>query len=118
MKVLDLRSQALSPIVAFESSGASSVELAAGQGEAHVHTVRIQAGGIIGAHEAGFGQLFVVLSGLGWAAGPGGERCRLEPGQAAFIRRGETHSKGAESDMVAVIVQVGQLELEADERRR
>jgi len=112
MRVLDLRSQALSPIVAFDSSGASSVELATGHGEAHVHALRIQAGGMIGAHEAGFGQLFVVLSGLGWAAGPSGERCRLEAGQAALISRGETHSKGAESDMVAVIVQVEELALE------
>jgi quercetin dioxygenase-like cupin family protein len=111
MKVIDLRSQQGVTIDAFNSSGASSIELASGLGPAHVHVVRIDAGGRIGRHAAGFGQLFQVVSGVGWAAGADDARCRLEAGQAAFFARGELHSKGAESDLLAVIVQVEQLAL-------
>lgn len=102
-------SQKVTPIEAFNSSRASSMELVSGVGPAHVHVVRMEAGGVIGPHEAGFGQLFHVISGVGWAAGPEGTRCPLEPGQAAFISRGELHSKGAQSEILALIIQVEQL---------
>lgn len=115
MRVIDLRSQPVVRIEAFNSSGASSTELASGGGPAHVHVVRIEAGGMIGPHEAGFCQLFQVISGVGWAAGSDGARCPLEAGQAAFIARGEMHSKGAESNLLAVIVQVEQLTLTSAE---
>ena len=111
MRVIDLRSQPVARIDAFGSRGASSAELAAGGGPSHVHVVRIEAGGVIGPHVAGFCQLFQVISGVGWAAGSDGKRSSLEAGQAAFIARGELHSKGAESTMLALIVQVEQLTL-------
>lgn len=111
MTIIDLQTAALEPIQAFESIAASSAEIAAGAGEAHVHVVRIEAGGVIGPHEAGFGQFFLVVSGLGWAAGANGERWTLHAGQAAYIERGEMHSKGAQSDLVALMVQVGDLSL-------
>jgi quercetin dioxygenase-like cupin family protein len=113
MRVIDLRSRPTARIDAFNSSGASSVEIASGGGPAHAHAVRIEAGGLIGPHVAGFGQIFQVLSGVGWAAGPDGERHRLEPGQAAFFSRGESHSKGAETDLLALMIQVEQLSLQA-----
>jgi len=109
MRVIDLRSEPVVQIEAFDSSGASSTELASGGGPSHVHVVRIEAGGMIGPHEAGFCQLFQVIFGVGWAAGPDGVRCSLEAGQAAFIARGEVHSKGAETNMIALMVQVEQL---------
>jgi quercetin dioxygenase-like cupin family protein len=109
MRVIDLRSQTVARIEAFGSFGASSTELASGGGPSHVHAVRIEAGGMIGPHVAGFCQLFLVISGVGWVAGEDAARCPLEAGQAAFIALGEMHSKGAESSLLALIVQVEQL---------
>ena len=41
--------------------------------------VQFDAGGMIGRHEAGFGQLFIVLAGTGWVAGDDGAAPRLAP---------------------------------------
>ena len=93
----------------YEVKLASSLELAEGEGEAHAYIVYLEPGGEIGPHEAGFGQLFVALSGAGWVAGGAGERVPLAQGQAAFIARGEIHSKGSETGLTALMVQVRDL---------
>ena len=93
----------------YEVRLASSIKLAEGAGEAHVYALYFDPGGEIGPHEAGFGQLFLPLSGSGWVAGDDGERVALAEGQAALFRRGETHSKGSETGMTAVMVQIGDL---------
>jgi quercetin dioxygenase-like cupin family protein len=93
----------------YEVKLASSLELAEGEGEAHAYVVHFEPGGEIGPHEAGFGQLFVALSGDGWIAGGDGGRVPLAEGQAAFIARGETHSKGSETGLTALMVQVRDL---------
>jgi quercetin dioxygenase-like cupin family protein len=85
---------------------ASSIELAEGDGEAHAYAIQFEPGGEIGAHEAGFGQLFLAVAGNGWVAGADGERVPLSEGEVAFIRRGEIHSKGSETGMTAFMVQV------------
>jgi quercetin dioxygenase-like cupin family protein len=77
-----------------------------GAGEAHAYLIRIDAGGAIGAHPAGFGQLFVPLEGSGWVSGSDGVRQSVRPGQVACIEVGETHSKGSEEGLTALIVQV------------
>lgn len=68
---------------------------------------------MIGPHAAGFGQILVALAGEGWAAGADGERRLLREGQAAFISRGEIHSKGSETGMTALMVQVRDVRLVA-----
>jgi quercetin dioxygenase-like cupin family protein len=88
---------------------ASSIDLAEGEGEAHAYVVYFEQGGVIGPHEAGFGQLFVALSGDGWVAGADGVRMPLAQGQAAHISRGEIHSKGSETGLTALMVQVRDL---------
>ena len=93
----------------YEVSHASSREVARGDGEAHVYVVSFEPGGVIAAHEAGFGQLFVALAGDGWVAGGDGERLALRQGEAAFIRRGEIHSKGSETGLTALMLQVREL---------
>jgi quercetin dioxygenase-like cupin family protein len=87
----------------------SSLEIAAGDGEAHAYVLYFGPGGEIGPHEAGFGQLFLALSGEGWVAGGDGIRQALATGDAAFISRGEIHSKGSEFGMTALMVQVREL---------
>ena len=80
---------------------ASSIELVEGEGEAHVYVIYLEPGGVIGPHEAGFGQIFLSLAGSGWIAGGDGRRVTLSEGEAAFISRGEVHSKGSEGGMTA-----------------
>jgi quercetin dioxygenase-like cupin family protein len=113
MKILPLNPATTEPIGPrpYEVTLARSAELAAGEGEAHAYVVRFEPGGIIGPHEAGFGQLFVALEGDGWAAGEDGERMALSTGEAAFIHRGEVHSKGSETGMTALMIQVRDLEI-------
>ena len=84
----------------------SSLEIAEGEGEAHAYILYFQPGGEIGPHEAGYGQLFLALSGEGWVAGGDGVRQVPTSGDAAFISRGEIHSKGSETGLTALMVQV------------
>jgi quercetin dioxygenase-like cupin family protein len=110
MRVLETGREAADRIERFESHGAWSVTLGAGSGESRVYAVHFDAGGEIGPHEAGFDQLFVVVEGSGWAAGPDGARTPLAAGQAARFRRGEMHSKGSEGGMKAIMIQVRDLD--------
>lgn len=110
MRFVDLRRTATEPILGYDSLRAGSALLADGSGEAHFWYVRIGAGGEIGRHEAGFGQLFLVVEGSGWAAGGDGERVAITAGQGVWIARGEHHAKGSETGLTALIVQVRDLE--------
>jgi quercetin dioxygenase-like cupin family protein len=88
---------------------ASAIEFAEGAGEAHAYVIYFEPGGEIGPHEAGFGQIFFAAAGSGWVADGDGERFALAEGAAALIRRGEVHSKGSETGMTALMVQVRDL---------
>ena len=109
MYVIDLRTTVGAPIEEFGSIGARAAHLASGSGAAHVFVVQIGAGGVIGPHEAGFDQLFVPVSGEGWAAGADGVRHAIGVGQAALITRGERHDKGSDTGLTALMVQVEHL---------
>jgi quercetin dioxygenase-like cupin family protein len=90
----------------YEVKLASSIKLAEGEGEAHAYAIYFEPGGVIGPHEAGFCQIFLAVAGSGWVAGADDQRVALAEGEAAFIRRGEVHSKGSEGGMAAFMVQV------------
>ncbi len=66
----------------YEVKLASSIALAEGDGEVHAYVVYFEPGGVIGPHEAGFGQLFFAVSGGGWVSGSDGVRlpARRRPG--------------------------------------
>jgi quercetin dioxygenase-like cupin family protein len=93
----------------YEVKETSSIEFAKGDGEAHAYLLYFEPGGEIGPHEAGFGQLLFAVSGNGWVAGSTGTRLPLAEGQATFIARGETHSKGSDTGLTALMVQVRDL---------
>jgi len=97
------------PITLFDSTGALSVPLGDGSGEAHVYCIYVEEGGCIGEHVAGFDQLFLVVEGAGWASGADGARVALQAGEGAYFERGERHSKGSEQGMTAIMVQVAEL---------
>jgi quercetin dioxygenase-like cupin family protein len=90
----------------YDVKRASSIKLAEGEGEAHAYVIYFEPSGVIGPHEAGFGQILFAVDGSGWVAGADDQPVALAEGEAAFIRRGEVHSKGSESGMTAFMVQV------------
>jgi quercetin dioxygenase-like cupin family protein len=109
MRVIEFSRTAAQPIELFGSIATSSIGLANGNGEVRVHCVYFGPGGIIGEHPTGFGQLFLVMDGSGWAAGADGSRVPLSAGQGAFFESGERHSKGSEGGMTALVVKVSTL---------
>jgi quercetin dioxygenase-like cupin family protein len=106
MKMIDFTNSHAEQIEAYGSVGAASVLLGSGEGEAHAYSIRFEPGGKIGEHVAGFGQLFLVIEGAGWVTGNDRERVELIAGQGAYFARGETHSKGSEFGMTAIMIQV------------
>jgi quercetin dioxygenase-like cupin family protein len=111
VRILTLGAAAVEPIGEYASRGARSGELARGVGDAHVHLVRLEAGGEIGPHRTGFGQLWVVLDGTGWVSDSNDVRTPIAAGQMAYFPRGTRHAKGAFSALVALMVQIGDLTL-------
>lgn len=67
--------------------------------------LHVAADGEIGAHEAPVDQLFLVVAGEGWVAGPDGRSVAIRAGEAAFWRAGERHGAGSPSGMRAIVVE-------------
>jgi quercetin dioxygenase-like cupin family protein len=74
-----------------------------------VCAVHLAAGSEIGAHPAGFGQLFLVIRGEAWVAGDDGIRRAVRAGQGAVIGRGEVHATGSDGGCTAVMIQLADL---------
>ena len=108
--ILNFSERRAETIELYKSVRASSVRLGDGDGEAHVYCVRFGPGGKIGAHPAGFGQLFLVIEGSGWVSGADGRRVEIFAGQGAYFARGEMHSKGSDVGMTAIMIQVKELQ--------
>jgi quercetin dioxygenase-like cupin family protein len=114
MRIIDFAPEHAAPVTAYGSRAASAQTLGAGHGEAYVYVVHIGAGGEIGPHPAGFGQLFLVVAGEGWVAGGDGVRRPVRAGQGAAIERGEVHAKGSLTGLSAVMIQLAELAPERD----
>jgi hypothetical protein len=110
MHVIDLGPDRAAPVVEYGSRGAAAQLLADGRGEVHVYLLRLEAGGEIGAHPAGFAQLLIVVAGAGWVAGDDGTRRAITVGQGAVIARGEMHAKGSDMGMTALMIQISDLD--------
>lgn len=113
MRLIELSAVPTDPITLFDSVAASSQVLADGRGEFHAYYIRFEPGSHIGEHPTGFGQLFLVIAGAGWAMGADGQRIEVAAGQAVFFDRGEHHSKGSDSGMTVLMIQVTDLALSA-----
>jgi quercetin dioxygenase-like cupin family protein len=118
LSLLNFFNEQAEAITAFSSQGASAVALAHGSGLSHAYAVHMAAGGEIGPHPAGFDQLFLVVQGSGWVAGQDGLRQSLGTFQGVFIPRGEVHSKGSASGLVAVMLQAEQFTGHEDRQHR
>jgi len=110
VRTIDFTRDAAQPIERFASVAAASLLVGAGTGVTRVHTVYFDAGGEIGAHAAGFDQLFLVVAGAGWAAGADGVRVPLTAGRGAVFAKGERHAKGSEVGMTAIMIQLEALD--------
>jgi len=117
VRIVEFNAEVAEPISSFESVAASSVALGHGHGELHVYCVHFGVDAEIGVHPTGFCQLFLVVHGSGWVAGADGRRVALSAGQGAFFERGETHSKGSQSGMVAVMVQASHMKSGGEHER-
>ena len=106
VQILSERESRLENIATYESHGTSAVRLADGHGEAHAYQLLFEAGGAIGRHEAGYGQLLIVVTGRGWVSGNDGARVEVGAGDVILFDRGELHAKGSDTGMTAVMVQV------------
>lgn len=70
-------------------------------GEGHSGCMHIGAGGIVGYHQAGVRQLFLVVAGTGWVRGTDMPRQPIAVGQAASWAAGEWHEAGSQDGMTA-----------------
>jgi quercetin dioxygenase-like cupin family protein len=102
--VLRCTPDAAEAITRFGAHGASSVHLGSGVGESHAYVLHFGPDGEIGAHEAGFDQVFLVISGSAWLS-VDGDTVDLASGEAGFVPRGSTHAKGSRSGGTALMFQ-------------
>lgn len=109
MQVLSRLECDFETIAGYSSRDASSARLVDGSGDAHAYMLQFDAGGMIGRHEAGFGQLLIVLAGTGWVSGGDGSRTEVDAGDVVYFERGEQHAKGSDAGMKALMVQVRDL---------
>ena len=86
---------------------ASSIEVAEGEGEAHAYVIYFEPGGVIGPHEAGFGQIFLAVAGGGWVAGGDDQRIALAEG--GLFQPGRSALEGQRERMTAFMVHVRDL---------
>jgi quercetin dioxygenase-like cupin family protein len=113
MEVINISALGWVDVTWDDARGAKAASIAFGRGEAHVRSLRIEAGGEIGPHETGSGQLFVPIQGRGWVR-EGEHEAALEVGEAAYLPRGVMHAKGSDVGLLALVVQVKDLELGGD----
>lgn len=111
MEVLRFDREVAEPIEAEGTSGASQVRFGHSTGEAHLNTVYLEPGGVLGAHEAPTAQLFIVVDGYGWVSGGDGRRRGIGAGEAVSWERGEMHESGTDSGMTVVIMQALELDI-------
>jgi mannose-6-phosphate isomerase-like protein (cupin superfamily) len=111
MQIVDFAIQDWLQVEEYDIVGtAHAASIASGSGEAHVRVLRLGAGSRVPPHETGFGQLFVPIDGRGWVS-QGSDQVDIGVGQAAYFPRGVIHAKGTETGMVALMIQVDDLDL-------
>jgi len=113
MQIVTFSRNHLRPIALFDAIGASNLRVGGGSGESHVYALRFEPGGSVGAHPAGYGQLFLVVEGQAWAAGADGARVPLSAGEGAYFSPGELHSKGSDTGCSVIMVQAEAIEPDA-----
>jgi hypothetical protein len=104
-------------VESYGSRGLRATRVAAGTGQVRLTCLTVAPGGIIGTHPATDSQLFLVIAGHGWAAGPDGERVPINAGWGVRWDAGETHTSGTEAGLIALAVEGSPLDLFEPESR-
>jgi hypothetical protein len=89
----------------YHSEGLRAARIAAGGGQVHVTCLNLEPGGVIGTHPATDTQLFLVIAGEGWTAGPDGARVPITTGLGVRWNAGENHTSGTETGLVALAIE-------------
>ena len=71
----------------------------------------VKPGGVIGTHPATGTQLFLVIAGQGWVAGPDGEHVPIATGRGVRWEAGENHTSGTETGFTALAIESAALDL-------
>lgn len=95
----------------FDSVGATATRVAAGEGPIHLTGLTIEPGGTIGSHPAPVSQLFLVITGEGWVAGPDGRRIPVAAGDGVRWEPGEEHASSTTAGLAALALEVPSLDL-------
>jgi hypothetical protein len=95
----------------FGSEGFRATRVAAGEGRVSLTCLRVEPGGLIGTHPATGAQLFLVIDGAGWVAGPDGERVQIAAGWGVRWDAGEIHTSGTHTGLVALAIEGAPLDL-------
>jgi quercetin dioxygenase-like cupin family protein len=106
MELIDFSSTKADPIERFESVSASRVVIGGTSNGSRIYCLYFGPDGIIGAHPTGFCQFFLVVEGSGWVSGADGNRIALKAGQGMRLEKGEMHSKGSDTGMTAIMIQM------------
>ena len=95
----------------YGSQGFRATRIAAGEGRVGLTCLTVEPGGVIGTHPATGTQLFLVIAGEGWAAGPDGERVPIAAGWGVRWGAGEVHTSGSQTGLTALAVEGGPFDL-------
>jgi hypothetical protein len=100
------------PITHFGSVGLVMSPIQRGTGQFQIGCMHLDAGGVVGYHQAGEPQLFLVVRGEGWVRGESPERHPIAAGQAAFWETGEWHESGTAVGMDVIVLEAEALDPE------
>ena len=98
-------------ISAHGSVGFTATRVASGDGSLTVTHLTVEPGGTIGTHPATSAQVFLVVSGSGWVAGPDGARVPVSAGDGVRWEAGEVHTSGTDTGFTAFDVSALSLSL-------
>ncbi|WP_228554595.1 hypothetical protein [Catenulispora pinisilvae] len=99
------------PIAAYDSVGLVATRIAAGEGRMRLTCLTVEAGGVIGTHQAPSSQMFLVTAGAGWVAGADGVRTEIRTGEGVVWDEGEIHTSGTDGGLTALVVEGAPLAL-------
>jgi hypothetical protein len=95
----------------YDSKGLHATRIARGRGQVHLTCLTIGPGGVIGTHPATDTQLFLVIAGEGWTAGPDSQRVPITTGWGVRWDAGENHTSGTDAGLVALAIEGSSLDL-------
>lgn len=105
MRIYRFDREVARPIPAFESVNAYIARGARTTAPAQISCFYLEAGGVVGYHQATVPQLLLVVSGEGWVRANSEERVPVKAGDAVFWEAGEWHETGTHTGMVALPVE-------------